>query len=135
MDDPGAQGSVVVLLGWQRCDQVVVGVDDTHLGCAARRAEVVEEVDVGVVVALPLLRNIVFVVDRLNGADRLTGAAVNALVGVDVEHPLAFVDAVDRALVDARTVLEIHARLGDDVGHRLVLLTPDSGVEHRAGPA
>ena len=41
-----------------------------------------------------------FVVDRLNGTDGLTGTAVDALVRVDVEHPVALVDAVDRALPD-----------------------------------
>jgi hypothetical protein len=36
---------------------------------------------------------------------------------VDVEHPLAFVDAVDRAFIDAGLVLEVDARLGDHVRH------------------
>ena len=98
-------------------DQRVVLVDHTHLGGAAGRAEVVEEVDVGVVVVLPLLRGVVLVEDRLDRAHRLAGAAVDALVGVDVEHPLALVDAVDGALVDARAVLQVHTGLGDDVGH------------------
>ena len=40
---------------------------------------------------------------------------------MDVEHPVAFVDAVDRTLVHAGTVLEIHTRLGDDVGHQILL--------------
>ena len=75
--------------------------------------------DVGVVVVLPLLRGVVLVEDRLDRADRLAGTAVDALVGVDVEHPLALVDAVDRALVDAGPVLQVDARLGDDVGHRV----------------
>src|SRR4051794_10534287 len=115
-------GSLVVLLRRERCDQSVVVVDLAELGRAAGRAEVVEEVDVGVVVALPLLRGVVLVEDRLDRADRLARTAVDTLVGMDVEHPLALVDAVDRTLVDAGAVLEIDARLGDDVGH-LVLLT------------
>src|SRR5699024_10549208 len=55
--------------------------------------------------------------DRLHGADGLAGAAVHALVGLDVEHPLALVDAVHRALVDAGTILHVDAGQGDDVGH------------------
>src|SRR4051794_18047610 len=108
--------SLLVLRG-QGGDHRVVLVDHAHLGRATGRAEVVEEVDVGVVVVLPLLRGVVLVEDRLDGAHRLAGAAVDALVGVDVEHPLALVDAVDGALVDAGPVLEVDAGLRDDVGH------------------
>src|SRR4029078_8451339 len=104
---PGSEGLVVV--------------DLPELGRAAGRAELVEEVDVGVVVALPLLGGVVLVEDRLDRADRLTSTAVDALVGGDVEHALALVDAVDRTLVDAGPVLEVDARLGDDVGHQVLL--------------
>ena len=93
-------------------------VDLADLGGAAGRAEVLEELVVRAGVVLPLLRHVVLVEDRLDRADRLTGTAVDALVGVDVEHPVALVDAVDRALLDACLVEHIHARLGDDVGHR-----------------
>jgi hypothetical protein len=44
-------------------------------------------------------------------------APVDALVGMDVEHPLALVDAVNRTLFDAGAVLEVYTRLGNDVGH------------------
>jgi len=53
---------------------------------------------------------------------RRAGAAVDALVGVDVEHPLALVDAVDRTFVDTSPVLEIDTGLGDDVGHQVLLM-------------
>src|SRR5215207_4225414 len=95
----------------------MVLVDDTELGRSARRAEVVEELGVGLGVVLPLLGDVVLVEDRLDRADRLTGSAVDALVGVDVEHPLALVDAVDRTLLDTRQVLQIDAGLRDGVCH------------------
>src|SRR5215213_2167509 len=117
--------SLVVLLRRELGDDRVVLVDLAHLGGTTGRAEVIEELDVRLVVVLPLLRGVVLVEDRLDGADRLAGAAVHALVGVDVEHPLAFVDAVDRALVDARPVLQVDARLGDDVGHQVLLGVTD----------
>src|SRR5699024_8669207 len=79
-------------------------------------AEVVEELDVGLVVLGPLVGGVVLVVDRLDGADGLAGAAVHALVGLDVEHPVALVDAVHGALVDAGTILHVDAGQGDDVG-------------------
>src|SRR5699024_3328432 len=65
----------------------------------------------------PLLRDVVLVVDGLDGADRLTGTTVDALVGVDVQRAVALVDAVDRALLDARLVLDVDAGLRDHIRH------------------
>src|SRR4051812_44559151 len=55
----------LLVLRRQGGDHRVVLVDHAHLGRASRRAEVVEEVDVGVVVVLPLLRGVVLVEDGL----------------------------------------------------------------------
>jgi hypothetical protein len=44
--------------------------------------------------------------------------AVHAVIRVDLQHPLALVDAVHRALLYARPVQHIHARLADHVDHR-----------------
>src|ERR1035441_9434676 len=68
-------------------------------------------------VALPLVREIVFVVDRLHRAHRLARPAVHALIRVDVKHPLTLVDAIHRALLHARPVQHVHARLADHVSH------------------
>src|SRR5450759_1413161 len=77
----------------------------------------------------PLPGDVVLVEDGLDRADRLAGAAVDALVRLDVERSLPFVDAVDRALFDAGPVQHVDARLGDDVGHPL-LLSVCSQVDH-----
>src|SRR5664280_268596 len=69
----------------------------------------------------PLPGDVVLVEDGLDRADRLAGSAVDALVRLDVERSLPFVDAVDRALFDAGPVQHVDARLGDDVGHPLLL--------------
>src|SRR5262249_11565724 len=66
---------------------------------------------------LPLLGQRVLGKDRLDRALGLAGAAGDALLGVDDEDPLALVDAVDRADVDARPVLDVDARLRDHVRH------------------
>src|SRR3954453_14309426 len=113
---------VGVDVGGQSGHQGVVLVDLADLGGTTGRAEIVEELDVGLVVVLPLVRGVVLVEDRLDRADRLARTAVDALVGVDVEHPGALVDAVDRALLDAGAVENIDTRLGDDVGHAETLL-------------
>jgi hypothetical protein len=36
---------------------------------------------------------------------------------VNVEHPIALVDAVNGTLLDTGEVLEVNTRLRDDVGH------------------
>src|SRR5712691_10041547 len=73
---------------------------------------------------LPLLRGLVLGEDRLHRADGLADPAVDAFVGVDIEHLRAFVDAVHRADLDAGLVLHVDARLGDDIRHRDLLFSP-----------
>ena len=55
--------------------------------------------------------------DRVDRAFRLADPAVDALVGVDDEHVLALVEAVDRADLDAIHVFAADAVVVDDVGH------------------
>src|SRR5215469_6245297 len=119
MDTPEVllRASLVLALRGQGGDGWVVLADLACLRGAAGRAKVLEEVDVDLVVVLPLLRHVVLVVDGLYRADRLAGSAVHTLVRVDVKHPLALVDAVHRALFDARLVKDIDAWLRDDIGH------------------
>jgi len=65
----------------------------------------------------PLVRYVCIGEDRLNRALRLTGAAVDALVRMDVELILTLVDAVDGAHLDATRVFRLDAGLGDDIRH------------------
>src|SRR3954463_14718130 len=114
---PGPYRSVVFALGWQCGDERVVLADLAGLRGATGAAQVGEELHVRVVEVLPLVRDVVLVVDGLHRAHRLAGAAVDALVGMDVEHPVALVDAVHRTLVDARLVEHIDTGLSDHVRH------------------
>ena len=74
----------------------------------------------------PLGRQLVLGEDRVDRAGGDAGVAVDALVGVDVEHLLlgelgllgGRVDAVDRADFGAGVVLGPDARLPDHVRHR-----------------
>src|SRR5215207_7774314 len=99
-------------------DQRVVVGNDSHLEGPARRSEVVEELRVRHLVVLPLLGQVVLVEDGLDRTHRFTGTAVDALVGLDVEGAPTLVDAVDRALVDTRAVLQIDTWHRDHIGHR-----------------
>src|SRR5690606_16417605 len=111
----------ILALRRERGDDRVVTRDHPDLCRTAGRSDLFEELDVGLVVVRPLFGKVVFVVDGLDGADRLAGTAVDALVGVNVEHAVALVDAVDGAFVDTRAVFHIHAGKGDDVGHASIL--------------
>jgi hypothetical protein len=73
-------------------------------------------------VLLPLVRRLLLRKDRLHRAGVDAEAAVDALLGMDVELlPVLVlaVDAIDRAHIHARDVLHPDAGLGDDVGHAL----------------
>ena len=75
--------------------------------------------------AAPLLRRLVEREDGLDRTRRHTGAAVDALVGMNIKHfgrrELRFVlpgmNAVDRTDVHARRVLGADARFADDIRH------------------
>ena len=62
--------------------------------------------------------------DCVHRAFGLANPAVDALVRMDDEHVLAFVEAVDRADLDAVGELALDAVLVDDVGHALSSLRP-----------
>src|SRR5581483_11818655 len=118
--------SVLGRLRRQRGDERRVLVELADLRGTAGRAEIFEELVVRAGEVLPLLRNVVLVEDRLDRTHRLTGTTVDALIGVDVEHPVALVDAVDRTLLDARLVEQVDTRFGDDVGHGSPSFAPEA---------
>jgi hypothetical protein len=78
---------------------------------------------------LPLRREGVLRKDRLDRAFRLAGTAVDALFGIDHEDPSGFVDAVNGADVDAGTVFDVDARLGDDVRHGGLLYRREQAID------
>ena len=55
--------------------------------------------------------------DRLGRAFGLAHAAIDTFVGVDDEHVLALIEAVDGANLDAVHVFALNAVVRDDVGH------------------
>lgn len=68
-------------------------------------------------VALPFIWNIVFVVNRLDGAFWNTGLAINALIGMDVHHGFPFVETLHGADHDAVGVFAFVARFANDMRH------------------
>ena len=67
--------------------------------------------------ALPILGHICIHEDRGDGAFCLTKTAINALVGVDVNHVIPLVNTIDRADGHARLILDSNAGLCNYVGH------------------
>src|ERR1700683_4105815 len=66
----------------------------------------------------PLLGNRIAVGDdRLDRAFRLAYPAVDALVGVDDQHVLTLVEAIDGADLHAIHIFAADTGLGDDIGH------------------
>src|SRR5688572_3276693 len=102
-------------------DQWMIHVYRADLGRATGGAEaghlLVDELGVGRRVVLPLRLPSSPVVPYTPLLGSLAGRAVDALVGLDVEHPPALVDAVHGALVDACQILHVDTGLGDRVRH------------------
>ncbi len=74
-------------------------------------------------VLFPLHGHIRIRENRLNGTLRLTCAAVDTLVGMNVELVLTFIDAIDRANLDATRVVLIDAGLSNNVCHSFTRLS------------
>ena len=92
-------------------------MDDANLGGTSGGSHLNKELNIGRVVLRPLLGKIVLVVDRFYRTHRLTGTAIHALIRVDVEHPVALIDAINRALINAGAVFDINTGQSDYVGH------------------
>src|SRR5216683_1856880 len=77
----------------------------------------------------PLLR-LPFAVgdDRLVRAFGLADAAIDAFVGMDDEHVLALIEAIDRAHLDAIHQLALDAGFSDDVGHGVAFCSSGSAL-------
>lgn len=80
---------------------------------------VIEIVGIDLSEVLPLFRNLGFRKDRFWRARGNASAAIDAIIGIDVEHIILIgaVDAVHRTYVDAAFVLNVNARFGDNIGH------------------
>src|SRR4051794_3274375 len=116
--------------------RVIVGSRPDLDGAAGRaQARLVEPLGVDRLERLPLGGNLVLGEDRVDRADRLARRTIDALVGLDVEHPATLVDAVDRAFVHARTVFDVDAGFSDHERHgpRVPAAEVAETVEDRRG--
>src|SRR5260221_10554600 len=99
-----------------------------------------EEIGIDLNKMLLIFWNRRFLKDSGDGTGRLTGAAVYALIRVDIKHlgrfkflfTLRRMDAVDRADIHAGCILYADTRLSNNIGHRSVSLLP-RGSRCRSG--
>lgn len=91
------------------------------LAGTTRRAEFIEEFSVVALESLPLTWDIVLVIDRLDRTYRLTRTTIDTLIGLDVEHPLALIYAIDRTLLDTGLVFDVDTWFCDDVCHEVLI--------------
>lgn len=105
-------------LRWLQFPWMVAGVrrDERIDHCGSARMGVVDGDERLPTPGQRLLRK-----DGFHRTFRRAGAAVDAFVGLNHEQPFDLIDAVDRAYLHARRVLQIEARLGDDVRHDAML--------------
>lgn len=95
----------------------------SYFAGAAWGAKFIEELRVNFFKFIPLGWDVIFVVDRFDWADRFAGATIDALIRLDVEHPIALVDAIDWALFDTGLIFHIHTRKRDHICHERLLTT------------
>ena len=103
-----------------------------------QRVDALHAIRVGVVdldEGLPLDRDRVLRKDRLDRALWLAGTAVNALLRIDHQHAIRFVDAIDRTDVHTGPVFRVNTWLGDDVRHKFLRVDLRAGSIPEGLPA
>src|SRR5271157_3910926 len=111
---------VSTLLVAHRDHRMIERADVSRIGAAGRtpaRDCRSEELGVGGFEGALALRQIVARVNRVDRTDAEAEPAVDALVGLDIHHPGALVDALDRTDLLAGAVLHVDAGRGDHVSH------------------
>ena len=95
----------------------VIRIGMAYFASSTRRTDLEEELGINFAKFLPLRRHIIFVVNSFNWADWFASATVNTLIRLDIKHSRTFVDAINRALFDARLIFNINTRFGNNVSH------------------
>ena len=66
---------------------------------------------------LPCSWHIIFIINCLNWANRLTCTAIHTLIRLDIKHSIALINTINWALFNAGLILNINTRLRNYVGH------------------
>jgi len=95
----------------------MVVICKTDLCSSTWGAKLYEKLGINFWILFPLARNIILIVNSLNRADRLAGTTIHALIRLDIEHSVAFVNAIHWALFDAGLIFHIDTWLSNYICH------------------
>jgi len=90
---------------------------ETDLCSSTWGAEFYEELGVNFREFFPVSWNIILIINCFNRAYRLASTTIDALIRLDVEHSVSFVNAIHWALFDAGLIFHIDAWLGNHICH------------------
>src|ERR1700733_579556 len=106
--------------GTRRDDGMVERADVPRVG-AARRTPAghrrTEEFGIDGREGALVCQQVLFGIDRIDRTDRQAQAAIDAFLRLDIHHPAALVDALDRADVLACAILHVDTGRSDHIGH------------------
>jgi hypothetical protein len=93
----------------------------SYFACATWGAKFIKEFGVNFLKFIPLGWDIVLVINRFDGADWFASATVHTLIGLDIKHPIALVNAIDWALFNTGLIFHIHTWKRDHICHERLL--------------
>jgi len=95
----------------------MVVICKTDLCSSTWGAKFYEKLGINFWILFPFAGNVILIVNSLNWADRLAGTTIHALIRLDVEHSVTFIDAIHWALFDAGLIFHIDTWLGNHICH------------------
>jgi len=95
----------------------MVVICKTDLCSSTWGTEFYEKLGINFWILFPFTWNVILIVNSLDWADRLAGTAIHALIRLDVEHSVTFIDAIHWALFDAGLIFHIDTWLGNHICH------------------
>jgi len=95
----------------------MVVICKTDLCSSTWRAKFYEKLGINFWILFPFAWNVILIIDRLYWTDRLAGTAIDALIRLDVEHAVAFINAIHWALFDAGLIFHIDTWLSNHICH------------------
>jgi hypothetical protein len=95
----------------------MVVICETDLCSSTWGAKFYEKLGINFWILFPFAWNVILVIDSFHWTDRLARTAIDALIRLDVEHAVAFIDAINWALFDAGLIFHIDTRLGNHICH------------------
>jgi hypothetical protein len=95
----------------------MVMICKTDLCSSTWGAKFYEKLGINFWILFPFAGNVILIINRLDWTDRLARTAIDALIRLDVEHAVAFINAIHWALFDAGLIFHIDTWLSNHICH------------------